>query len=135
MNLPIKSLTNLRSYIVGGLLMSNGVVYTITSGNYAGSSGTNSIGVESNRGAKFNIPMDVFEDAFRGGSVAIDDIIIQAIKSYGRDDGVFSTACFQKIVENYSSQDVEYILSAHPRVVRLYGGSHWLLLPNDLNKF
>lgn len=63
-----------------------------------------------------------------------------ACQKFGSDGGLFNTACFQTAINTHAyallnlSDCLEILLSS-PRVVRLKGGAHWLLLPEAHTRY
>jgi hypothetical protein len=74
----------------------------------------------------------------------VEDAIKTAIKSFGgpdddASDRIFNTAGFQQAINSTGyrlhDSDVIELLSNHRQVVRLSGGSHWLLLPHQTYRY
>lgn len=69
-------------------------------------------------------------------------IIEDAIRSFGSDKAaMFNTAGIQSEFETRfpelgmpTSIEVQELLEAEPRIVRLRGGAHWIVLPNGMER-
>lgn len=70
-------------------------------------------------------------------------IIESAIRSFGSEKAaMFNTAGIQLEFERRFPEldmptwaDVQELLDAEPRIVRLKGGAHWIVLPNGMERF
>ena len=70
-------------------------------------------------------------------------IIEDAIRSFGSEKAaMFNTAGVQVQFERRfpelgmsNSEGVQELLEAEPRIVRLRGGAHWIVLPNGMERF
>jgi hypothetical protein len=69
------------------------------------------------------------------------DLVAEAAKLFGNDPGkpIFSTASFQTAHKNLTGRPLgdgraTQLLATCPRVVRLVGACHWVVLPGGLNR-
>lgn len=73
--------------------------------------------------------------------IPIETLAARAARQFGeRGDGVFSTAYFQSAVQDEigltpTSEVVVELLRAEPRIVRLSGGCHWMILPGEHKRY
>jgi hypothetical protein len=64
----------------------------------------------------------------------------EAIEMFGGEEhGIFSTACVQGVVKALTghlpeARTLEYVMGKCPRLVRLKGGCHWMLIPGGYEK-
>jgi hypothetical protein len=73
------------------------------------------------------------------GHNTITKALHNALKLFGSET-VFNTACFQRAIntDGYATLTNAHclqILLNHPRIVRLKGGCHWLMLPDGFTKY